>query len=753
MSVARTVLLFGGPDIAADERRLRLSPPKRSQAALALGYLLLAAGPVPADELADAVWPKGPPASWPSGLRRIVSEVRTWLRGGGVDADLRSVHGTYEVVLPVDVSTDVVETMAALAAARAARAVTRPDEVAEHASRAVALLERPLLPAYDAPWLQVHRRDVEHERLEALDLVADAERLRDNPDAAVAAAEQAIAIDPLRESSYRYLMAAHRQAGRIGAALRAYETCRRTLTEEVGSAPSPATSTAYHALLDLQIERVPPAAAIGDVAEPADAVAAAAEAMQRLESRQAIAALEARLATIDAAPSPDPIHRVETLIELGHARWLVEGSTEALRRISIAAGEAALSLRLAGLFGDALSLASTTTGIGQSDPDAADLCERGRVVFAAHPAVQVQVTGLEAELAFGRESIDLAQRAVDGARALGDERLLLDMLLVLDQSLAWTPDLERRLAVEGECNALLQRVPRSFRRRPTFEVMTRLQLADVEWLDDMDVRYPQAARRTSTWELRVYLEALRAVEAKIVGDLPRAQQLATSLLQESGSELNTMHAAGGLLLAIARESGDVGAMVPAIEAMVASNPRISAFNAALILGRAVMGDEEGARTLLDAQAATGLDAVPHDHIYLLYLGLLSEAVALLDAAEHVEPLLELLAPYAGQLCVGAHGLVVLNAMDTYRGMLATVVGDPNGPKWLDAGMATEARVRAVLLHARSAAWKAAWLRRHGTAADEASARQLFADARAVATAAPDRAGLLAMVEHLEGADL
>ena len=140
--------------------------------------------------------------------------------------------------------------------------------------------------------------------------------------------------------------------------------------------------------------------------------------MRRLESRQTIAAIEARLATIDAAPSPDPERRVDTLIELGQARWVVEGSTEALHRISLAAGEAALSLRLPRAFADALTLASTTTGIGQEAPDVGALCERGRLTFPNEPDVQVRILGLEAELVFGDESIDLAQRAVNAARAL-----------------------------------------------------------------------------------------------------------------------------------------------------------------------------------------------------------------------------------------------------------------------------------------------------------------------------------------------
>ena len=330
----------------------------------------------------------------------------------------------------------------------------------------------------------------------------------------------------------------------------------------------------------------------------------------------------------------------------------------------------------------------------------------------------------------------------------GDDQLLLDMLLVLDQSLAWTPDLQRRLEVVEECNDLRRRVPRTFRRRPTFELMTRLQGGDRGWLDQKEGSVPPAVGESGPWEVRTYVAAMWGVHAKLTGNVAQAQRIATRLLEQSAGELNTMHAAGGLLLALAREQGGLEDLIPGIEAIVDSNPRIAAFRAALALARVAVGDEAGGRAAVEAQAAIGFDAVPHDHVYLLYLGLISEAVALLGAAEHVEPLLELLAPYEGQMCVGAHGLVVLNAMDTYRGMLASVTGDRRGVAWYDQGMEVAGRLNALLLRARAMAWKAAFLRRHGGPADQAEADRLIAEARAIATAEPDRVGLLEMVDLL-----
>jgi hypothetical protein len=279
--------------------------------------------------------------------------------------------------------------------------------------------------------------------------------------------------------------------------------------------------------------------------------------------------------------------------------------------------------------------------------------------------------------------------------------------------------------------------------------MTRVQAADVDWLHHEAPRQGDLAPSAS-WELRVHLSGMRAVEAMLVGDLADAHRRALDLLTSAGSELNTMHAAGGLLLALARDMGGLADLLPAIEAIVESNPRIPAFGAALAAARAIVGDEAGARTQLEHLAVAGFDRVPRDHVYLLYLGLLAECVAQLDDPEHADAVLDLLEPYAGQMCVGAHGFVVLNAMDSYRGMVAAVTGDPRGRRWFEAGLAVEERLHAGLLRARTAAWFAAYLRRHGAgAADDDRAAELLASARQVAEARPDRAGLLALVDRLD----
>ena len=65
----------------------------------------------------------------------------------------------------------------------------------------------------------------------------------------VLVAEEAVALEPFRETAHRRLMQAHAAAGNRAEALRAYERCRRLLAEELGVDPSPETEAAYVELL------------------------------------------------------------------------------------------------------------------------------------------------------------------------------------------------------------------------------------------------------------------------------------------------------------------------------------------------------------------------------------------------------------------------------------------------------------------------------------------------------------------------
>jgi DNA-binding SARP family transcriptional activator len=65
----------------------------------------------------------------------------------------------------------------------------------------------------------------------------------------VHAAEEAVALEPFRETGYRQLMRAHAAGGNRAEALRAFQRCRALLADELGVDPSPETEAAYLQLL------------------------------------------------------------------------------------------------------------------------------------------------------------------------------------------------------------------------------------------------------------------------------------------------------------------------------------------------------------------------------------------------------------------------------------------------------------------------------------------------------------------------
>lgn len=268
------VMLAGAVAIEVDGRTVGdgdLGRPAR----LALAYLVCERHrPVPRDELAEILWGEELPRSWGQLLRGIASKLRGLLGSAGLDptSALTSAFGAYRLNLGTEVVVDVEAAAAGLDAGEAALAVDA-ELALELASAAGAVAARQFLPGASGAWVERRQAELRELRLRALDVVAGAEEARCRWPAAVAAAEEAIGLEPFRESAYLRLMAAHAGAGNRGEALRAYERCRRILAEEMGVNPSPTTEAAYLGLLG--DEPVPAAPAPADTMPLPPALAAA----------------------------------------------------------------------------------------------------------------------------------------------------------------------------------------------------------------------------------------------------------------------------------------------------------------------------------------------------------------------------------------------------------------------------------------------------------------------------------------------
>ena len=233
---------------------------------LALAYLVVERGrPVTRHELADVLWEEDLPRTWETSVRVVVSKVRAVLADAGLAPTeaLTTVSGSYQLNLPAGAVVDVEEAAAALeraVAATAAAAVGSPPaaNAARHdAASAVATAARRFLPGASGPWVERRQSELAELRLRALEALSEAALAAGDTAAALVAAEEAVDLEPFRESAHMRLLAALAGAGNRAEALRAYERARRLLAEELGVDPSPPLQAAYLDLLGAESADTP----------------------------------------------------------------------------------------------------------------------------------------------------------------------------------------------------------------------------------------------------------------------------------------------------------------------------------------------------------------------------------------------------------------------------------------------------------------------------------------------------------------
>jgi DNA-binding SARP family transcriptional activator/tetratricopeptide (TPR) repeat protein len=190
------------------------------------------------DLIAEALWPDNPPADAPGNIEILVSRLR---RALGDRTLIRTGPGGYIL----DDGRCWIDTEAFLAAVQAGRSglAVRPAEALASFRAALDIWGGEPLPEDTyADWAQADRRRLWTAFLEALDGAATA--ALDSAGATAAAeaacwAGQAVAAEPLRESSVLLLVRALAAAGDQAGALGAFDEYRDRLAAETGLEPTP----------------------------------------------------------------------------------------------------------------------------------------------------------------------------------------------------------------------------------------------------------------------------------------------------------------------------------------------------------------------------------------------------------------------------------------------------------------------------------------------------------------------------------
>ena len=204
-------------------------------------------GPVPADRIVEVLWPVRPPRQPAGNVATLVSRLRVALGTGVIEGG----RDGYRLGSPPTVRVDLDEATRLIAESRRRLADGAPALAATAATAALDMLGTAgvLVDQPDADWVRRARVDGDALLRDARHLVAAAACRLGDPAAGRAAADAAIAADPLDEAAHRLLMTAHRLAGEPARALAAYERLRTDLATQLGADPDTQTRELHLSIL------------------------------------------------------------------------------------------------------------------------------------------------------------------------------------------------------------------------------------------------------------------------------------------------------------------------------------------------------------------------------------------------------------------------------------------------------------------------------------------------------------------------
>jgi DNA-binding SARP family transcriptional activator len=238
--------ILGPLEVLGDGRALALGGQKQ-RALLAL--LLLDAGRVVStDRIVDALWGDQPPRTAPTSLQNFVSSLRKAL---GSDVVVTRAPGYL-----LEIEREQLDLERFRIAVEAARRVAGAERAAG-LREALSLWRGPPLAEFQFEAFA----QPEIARLEELHLATLEERIEADLESGAAAElvgelETLVDENPYREGFRRQLMLALYRTGRQAEALRAYETARRVLVDELGIDPSRSLQQLHRAILrqDAELE-------------------------------------------------------------------------------------------------------------------------------------------------------------------------------------------------------------------------------------------------------------------------------------------------------------------------------------------------------------------------------------------------------------------------------------------------------------------------------------------------------------------
>lgn len=223
----------------------------REKAKELLAYLLVNPDGVPAERATEALWPEADPRRGRDRFRTVLSNLRGRLAAalGEMASPPVERNGAICRVDPNLVECDLWRFEAALAEARDA---STAEQKRGGYARAAEAYGGDLLDGADCMWVEAPREKLRDLAVACNCRLAELGQAAGDEDAAVAALERAVDLDPYGEETARRLVGLHGAAGNADAARRVYRRLVRVLQEDLDVDPSAETRHMVEAILKRQ---------------------------------------------------------------------------------------------------------------------------------------------------------------------------------------------------------------------------------------------------------------------------------------------------------------------------------------------------------------------------------------------------------------------------------------------------------------------------------------------------------------------
>ena len=271
----------------------------------------------------------------------------------------------------------------------------------------------------------------------------------------------------------------------------------------------------------------------------------------------------------------------------------------------------------------------------------------------------------------------LGEEATAVARRIGDPATLVHVLYTVYVTALNVPSLqEQHLQASHEALELAESLgdPVHLFWAATGRHMTAMQNGDFVNATRCLATEKSLSRRLRQPTMLWITSFHEAADALIAGDLDRAETLATLALQigdESGQP-DAFAFYGAQLIVTRLHQGRLGELIALVSDVVAQNPGLAGFHAALALAHLDDGNDAEATRLLEAAASRGFATLPLDIAWMAAIVNYSLVAIYLHAVKGAEQLAPLLSPYSEQIAY--QGVLGQEPVALCLGGLTSVLG-------------------------------------------------------------------------------